>query len=84
MKNNKLVKLSVIILLLFLIPQLHAQWNINLSLVYGDLRILADAANVELGSSVAHGDINGEGFQNMIIGAAGKFSTGDRGEVYVV
>lgn len=31
-----------------------------------------------------HGDINGDGFQDMIIGAPGKFGTGKREEVYVV
>jgi len=61
MKSIKYVKHSSLILLLFLTLELHAQQNIDLNQAYGDLRVLDAAANDELRSSVAQGDINGDG-----------------------
>ena len=66
MKNFKFVKITSLILMLFVIPELHAQRNIDLGQAQGDLRVLAAAVNDELGSSVAHGDINGDGIHDVL------------------
>jgi hypothetical protein len=62
----------------------QAQKRIDLDKFFGDVRILAPAARDELGTSVAHGDVNGDGIADMIVGAPGEFGTQHKGEVYVI
>ena len=67
---------------------LCGQRVIDLDKVWGDMRVLGAAANDESGYGVAYGDINGDGFMDIIIGAPGA-DPGDpardnAGETYVI
>ncbi len=61
-----------------------AQTAINLDQTHGDLRVLGRTSDDELGTSVATGDVNGDGLPDMILGAPGEFGKNRKGAVYVV
>ncbi|MDH5715602.1 MAG: hypothetical protein OEZ30_08560, partial [Candidatus Aminicenantes bacterium] len=65
-----------------------AQRVIDLDKVWGDMRVLGDDAEDESGYAVAHGDINGDGFMDIIIGAwradPGDPPRTNAGETYVI
>ncbi|MDH5715487.1 MAG: hypothetical protein OEZ30_07985 [Candidatus Aminicenantes bacterium] len=65
---------------------LFAQRVIDLDKVWGDMRVLGDDTMDWSGLKVANGDINGDGFGDIIIGAFNA-APGERtgaGEVYVI
>ncbi|MDH5715863.1 MAG: FG-GAP-like repeat-containing protein, partial [Candidatus Aminicenantes bacterium] len=67
---------------------LCGQRVIDLDKVWGDMRVLGKAADDRSGNAVAYGDINGDGFMDIIIGAPGAYP-GDpprsyAGETYVI
>ncbi len=65
---------------------LFAQRVIDLDKVWGDMRVLGAAAEDWSGYAVAYGDINGDGFMDIIIGAYWAYA-GERwfaGQTYVI
>ncbi|TKJ28278.1 hypothetical protein CEE39_10165, partial [bacterium (candidate division B38) B3_B38] len=78
---------AIFLVFLFSIPNIMwGQRVIDLDKVWGDMRVLgADAAD-ESGFAVAHGDINGDGFMDIIIGAwqASPDLRDSAGETYVI
>ena len=77
-----------LVIILAMSGMLFAQRVIDLDKVWGDMRVLGDNAEDESGCAVAHGDINGDGFMDIIIGAyaadPGDPPRTDAGETYVV
>ncbi|MDH5715697.1 MAG: hypothetical protein OEZ30_09050, partial [Candidatus Aminicenantes bacterium] len=67
---------------------LCAQRVIDLDKVWGDMRVLGKAANDISGYAVAYGDINGDGYMDIIIGAPlaypGDPPRDEAGETYVI
>ncbi|MDH5405990.1 MAG: hypothetical protein OEZ30_07920 [Candidatus Aminicenantes bacterium] len=67
---------------------LCAQRVIDLDKIWGDMRVLGAASEDKSGSAVAYGDINGDGFDDIIIGAAcadpGDPARANAGETYVI
>ncbi|MDH5406448.1 MAG: hypothetical protein OEX80_07910, partial [Candidatus Aminicenantes bacterium] len=67
---------------------LFGQRVIDLDKVWGDMRVLGENAFDNCGCSVAYGDINGDGYMDIIIGAS-EADPGDppryrAGETYVI
>ena len=60
---------------------------IDLDKVWGDMRVLGGDVGIQLGRSAAYGDINGDGYMDIIIGAPyaspGDPARTDAGETYV-
>ncbi|MDH5715792.1 MAG: hypothetical protein OEZ30_09535, partial [Candidatus Aminicenantes bacterium] len=65
---------------------LFAQRVIDLDKVWGDMRVLGDDDRDNSGFTVAHGDINGDGYMDIIIGAPEADPSGisSAGEAYVI
>ncbi len=61
-------------------------WSLHQSLSSADASFLGEATNDNLGSSVASaGDVNGDGFADLLIGAPGNDESGaDAGQAYLV
>ena len=61
---------------------------IDLDKVWGDMRVLGGDVGIQLGRSAAYGDINGDGYMDIIIGAPyaspGDPARTDAGETYVI
>ena len=72
--------------ILFFSGMLFAQRVIDLDKVWGDMRVLGDDVADESGKAVAYGDINGDGYMDIIIGAyyAGHDGFYRAGETYVI
>jgi len=65
---------------------LFAQRLIDLHRAWGDIRVLGDDADDWSGYAVAYGDINGDSYMDIIIGAPWADPGGriDAGNVYVI
>jgi len=65
---------------------LFGQRVIDLREVWGDMRVLGDDAYDDSGFAVAYGDINGDGYRDIIIGApfADPLGGDSAGETYVI
>ncbi|NVM27148.1 MAG: FG-GAP repeat protein, partial [Desulfobacterales bacterium] len=84
--RNGFIVSVFLVFILALSGALFAQRVIDLDKVWGDMRVLGKAANDRSGSAVAYGDINGDGFMDLIIGAP-QAKPGERfhaGETYVI
>jgi len=59
---------------------------IDLNKVWGDMRVLGDDTDDMSGQPIAYGDINGDGYDDVIIGAVGAAPGGrtGAGETYVI
>jgi len=87
--SNKKFNLIVSFFLLSLLGasgMLFGQRVIDLDKVWGDMRLLGDDAYDYLGYEIASGDINSDGYMDLIIGAHQGDSWGiwQAGEVYVI
>ena len=80
------VPLVLTLALLSLWGGTSAQTEIDLSLVNGDVRVLGEEVESFSGLSVAGGDLNGDGIQDLIIGApdADPLGRTKAGKVYVI
>jgi len=65
---------------------LFGQRVVDLNTFWGDMRVLGDDADDWSGFSVAYGDINGDGYMDIIIGTpfADPGGRSDAGETYVI
>jgi len=67
---------------------LFGQRVFDLDKLWGDMRVLGDDGDDYSGNAVAYGDINGDGFMDIIIGAHGADpgtpSRNNAGETYVI
>ena len=80
---------AIFLVFLFFIPNMMwGQRVIDLDKVWGDMRVLGADASDESGNAVAYGDINGDGFMDIIIGAyladPGTTPRTDAGKTYVI
>ncbi len=77
---------SGIVTVLYSGPVFPATLDLTSPTPYGTTRILGGAAGDQAGYSVASGDVNGDGFDDVIIGANAANPPGvtDAGEVYVI
>ena len=88
-RRNGFIVSVFLVLLLTSSAVLFGQRLIDLDRVWGDMRVLGNLNNDASGCAVASGDINGDGFMDIIIGAY-QADPGiiaprpDAGEVYVV
>jgi len=85
-KRNCLIVSIFLVFILAFSGMLFGQRVIDLNKVWGDMRVMGDDADDNSGSAVAHGDINGDGYMDIIIGApsADPFERNLAGEVYVI
>ena len=88
MRGRKLFIAAFLLSILALSGILFGQRVIDLNKLWGDMRVLgADAAD-ESGRAVAYGDINGDGYADIIIGAyladPGTTPRTDAGNTYVI
>ena len=76
----------LLISILAISGMLFGQRAIRLNRVWGDMRVLGDDAGDLSGYAVAAGDINGDGYMDIIIGAKKADPPGgeEAGEVYVI
>ena len=87
MERPNIFIISVFLVFIIAISgMLFAQRVIDLDKVWGDMRVLGAAADDESGRAVAYGDINGDGFMDIIIGACWADPGGRywAGETYVI
>lgn len=77
---------NLLLVLALLLPVGTVAKTIDLSLVNGDVRLLGEGLYATFGYSVASGDVNADGFDDMIIGATGGSPTGRSyaGKVYII
>ncbi len=79
---------SFLVLILAVSGMVSAQRLIDLDKVWGDMRVLGDDSYDRSGNAVAYGDINGDGYMDIIIGAPeadpGDPPRSNAGEVYVI
>ncbi len=80
---------SVFLIFILAIPaMIFAQRVIDLDKVWGDVRVLGRNITDECGRAVAQGDINGDGYMDLIIGASfadpGDPPLTDAGVAYVI
>ena len=75
-----------LVFILTLSGVIFAQRVIDLDKVWGDMRVLGIDAQDQSGWAVAYGDINGDGYADIIIGASADDPAGSSvpGEVYVI
>ncbi|MDH5714190.1 MAG: hypothetical protein OEZ30_01325 [Candidatus Aminicenantes bacterium] len=86
-RNYIIVSVFLIFLLSFS-GTMCAQRVIDLDKVWGDMRVLGDDGDDYSGKAIAYGDINGDGFMDIIIGAyeadPGDPARNNAGETYVI
>jgi len=85
-KRNFLIVSVFLVSILASSGVLFGQRVIDLKWVWGDMRVLGNDAYDESGKAVAYGDINGDGYMDIIIGApwadpGGRLSAG---ETYII
>ncbi|TKJ31918.1 hypothetical protein CEE39_06675, partial [bacterium (candidate division B38) B3_B38] len=68
-RQHFFIVLVFLVSILFFSGTLFAQRVIDLDKVWGDMRVLGGDVSIQLGRSAAYGDINGDGFMDIIIGA---------------
>ncbi|MDH5714767.1 MAG: hypothetical protein OEZ30_04305 [Candidatus Aminicenantes bacterium] len=87
-RRNAFIVYVLLIFILCLSGILFGQRVIDLDKVWGDMRVLGDEASDEAGYSVAYGDVNGDGYMDIIIGAPyadpGDPPRSNAGKVYVI
>ncbi|TKJ29127.1 hypothetical protein CEE39_09470, partial [bacterium (candidate division B38) B3_B38] len=87
-KRFYLIVSVFLVLILALSGIMFGQRVIDLDKVWGDTRVLGAASVDQSGSAVAYGDINGDGYDDIIIGAPyadpGDPARTDAGAVYVI
>ena len=87
MRRVNCLAVSLFIVFIFALPGvLCGQRVVDLDKVWGDMRVLGDDAGDQSGYRVAYGDINGDGYMDIIISAPQacppeKFRVG---EIYVI
>ena len=87
MRRRNCFMVSVFLVSIIVTPGvLFGQRVIDLDKVWGDMRVLGDDGGDESGYAVAYGDINGDGYMDIIIGARYADPPGGSGagEVYVI
>ena len=87
MIRRSCVTISVFIIsILALSGVLYGQRVLNLDGLWGDMRVLGASNDDGLGQAVGYGDINGDGYMDVIIGATGAAPGGrsGAGETYVI
>ncbi len=84
--SNSFIFPAFLIFILALPGIMCGQRVIDLDKVWGDMRVLGIDAQDQSGWAVAHGDINGDGYADIIIGASADDPGGSSvpGEVYVI
>ena len=86
--SNSFMFSAFLIFILALPGIMFGQRVIDLDKVWGDMRVLGAAADDYSGEAVAYGDINGDGFMDIIIGAPnadpGDPPRSNAGETYVI
>ncbi|MDH5715253.1 MAG: hypothetical protein OEZ30_06795, partial [Candidatus Aminicenantes bacterium] len=87
-RRNAFIVYVLLIFILCLSGVLFGQRVIDLDKVWGDMRVLGKAADDLSGCAVAYGDINGDGYMDIIIGAhyadPGDPARANAGETYVI
>jgi len=85
-RRNFLIVSVFVVSILSLSSALFAQRVIDLNKVWGDMRVLGDDTDDWSGEAVAYGDINGDGYMDIIIGAsrADPPVRDDAGETYII
>ena len=75
-----------LVFILALSGVLFGQRVIDLDKVWGDMRVLGEKQGDESGSAVAYGDVNDDGFMDIIIGAwyADPGGRNSAGETYII
>ena len=87
MRSMNFLIVSVFLVSILAIPgMLFGQRVIDLDKVWGDMRVLGAEFNDHSGWEIACGDINGDGYMDIIIGApyANPGGRHDAGETYIV
>ena len=85
-RNFFIVSVFLVFILLSISGMIFAQRVIDLDKVWGDMRVLGKAADDWSGRAVAYGDINSDGYMDIIIGAP-EADPGGRyfaGKVYII
>ena len=70
-RRSAFIVYVLLISILCLSGVLFGQRVIDLDKVWGDMRVLAAAAEDMSGCAVAYGELNGDGYLDIIIGAGG-------------
>ena len=85
-RRNCLMVSVFLVSILALSGMLFGQRVVDLDKVWGDMRVLGEDADDQSGSAVAYGDINGDGYMDIIIGAPYADPPGgdNAGETYVI
>jgi len=83
-KKNYLIVLVFLVSILALSGMLFGQRVIDLNEVWGDMRVLGDDDEDYSGRAVTYGDINGDGYMDIIIGAPDADPRDRAGEAYVI
>ncbi|TKJ31548.1 hypothetical protein CEE39_07085 [bacterium (candidate division B38) B3_B38] len=81
-KQHFFIVLVFLVFILVTSGVLCAQRVIDLDKVWGDMRVLGDKPDDQSGDRIAHGDINGDGYMDIIIGAA--YARNCAGDTYVI
>ncbi|TKJ31933.1 hypothetical protein CEE39_06775, partial [bacterium (candidate division B38) B3_B38] len=68
-RRNGFIVSVFLVFILAISGMLFGQRVIDLDKLWGDMRVLGKAAYDYSGSAVAYGDINGDGFMDIIISA---------------
>ena len=79
-RRNCFILYVFLVITLALSGMLFGQRVIDLNKVWGDMRVLGDDYFGHSGRAVAYGDINGDGYMDVIIG----YESVDSGETYVI
>ena len=87
-ERNGFIVSVFLVFILAISGMMFAQRVIDLDKVWGDVRVLGRNTTDECGRAVAHGDINGDGYMDLIIGASfadpGDPQLTDAGVAYVI
>ncbi len=68
-RRNGFIVSVFLVIILAMSGMLFAQRVIDLDLVWGDMRVLGKNAEDFSGCALAYGDLNGDGYEDLIIGA---------------